>query len=39
MKISSYESVASQKYENGYRTKIVILQYVRALKSVGTLYI
>ena len=27
-KISSYEPVSSQKYENGYRTKFVTLQYL-----------
>ena len=27
-KISSHEPVSSQKYENGYRTKFVILQYI-----------
>ena len=33
-KISSYEPVSSQKYENGYRTKICNFTVVQAIKKV-----
>ena len=32
-KISSYEQVSSQRYENGYRTKFVTLQYSNHLST------